>query len=185
MAVATWSFAFLGPLSFVMTKISYNALPISAFTTLQKRVFPAYFRLQSLLILVTAATHPPHGPLSLFKSLGDVAPLAIGGTMAALNLTVYGPRTQTTMIDRIHQGEFEFFHPPSRERFDADGSSCATTETRDGKKYTDPNCSEEMKAKNRAFSRAHAMSIHINLLAIGSTIWYGFRLASKLRIVAV
>lgn len=145
--------------SFVMTKISYNALPISAFTTLQKRVFPAYFRLQSILTLLTAATHPPHGPLSLAKSLGDLAPLAIGGITAALNLLVYGPRAQTTMVERIHQ------------------------ETRDGRKYNDPKCSEEMKAKNKAFSRAHAMSIHINLLTIGSTIWYGFRLASKIQVV--
>jgi hypothetical protein len=30
--------------SFVMTKIAYQALPRSAFTTLQMRVFPIYFR---------------------------------------------------------------------------------------------------------------------------------------------
>ncbi|KAL2050415.1 hypothetical protein ABVK25_009249 [Lepraria finkii] len=50
--------------SFVMTKICYDALPMPAFTTLQKRVFPVYFRLQSLLFLLTAATHPPYGPVS-------------------------------------------------------------------------------------------------------------------------
>ena len=88
-----------------MTKICFNALPMSAFTTLQKRVFPAYFRLQSLLLLLIAATHPPHGPLSLAVAPGDLVPLALGGAMAALNLIVYGPRTQETMVERIHQGD--------------------------------------------------------------------------------
>ncbi|KAL9600097.1 MAG: hypothetical protein Q9179_003327 [Wetmoreana sp. 5 TL-2023] len=90
--------------SFVMTKICYNALPMSAFTTLQKRVFPAYFRLQSILLLLTAATHPPFGPLSLVSLPGDLIPLAFGGALAALNLIIYGPRTQEMMVERIHQG---------------------------------------------------------------------------------
>ena len=32
---------------------------------------------------------------------------------------------------------------------------------------------------NRAFSRAHAMSIHLNLITIGATVWYGMRLVSR------
>ena len=56
-------------------------------------------------------------------------------------------------------------------------------ETRDGKKYNDPEPSEEMRAKNKAFSRAHAMSIHFNLIAIGATVWYGFRLTSRMELV--
>lgn len=88
-----------------MTKICYQVLPTSAFTTLQKKVFPAYFRIQSLLILLTAATHIPYGPYSLVASTGDTITLAFAGGMALLNLTVYGPKTQEAMIDRIHQGE--------------------------------------------------------------------------------
>ncbi|KAL9585329.1 MAG: hypothetical protein Q9212_001588 [Teloschistes hypoglaucus] len=141
--------------SFVMTKICYRALPMSAFTTLQKRVFPAYFRIQSILLFLTAATHPPYGPLSLIKSPGDWIPLVLGGVLAALNLITYGPRTQDMMVERIHQ------------------------ETRDGRKFNDAEKSEEMKVRNKAFSKAHAMSIHFNLLAIGTTVWYGFRLASR------
>ena len=38
-----------------------------------------------------------------------------------------------------------------------------------------------MRKLNREFSRAHAMSIHLNLLTVGLTLWYGWRLASKLR----
>ena len=100
--------------SFVMTKVCYNALPMSAFTTLQKRVFPVYFRIQSFLLLSTALTIPPYGPVSLFTSLGDVIPLGIGGAMAALNLLVWGPRTLEAMVERIHQGG-------ERERGDATG----------------------------------------------------------------
>jgi hypothetical protein len=53
-------------------------------------------------------------------------------------------------------------------------------ETRDGTKSNDAAISDEMRAKNRAFSKAHAMSIHLNLLAIMATLWYGVRLASRM-----
>ena len=103
--------------SFVMTKVCYNALPMSAFTTLQKRVFPVYFRGQTLLLLFTALTHPPYGPVSLVASIWDLIPLAFGGAMAALNLMVWGPRAQTAMTERIHQGGPVFV---SRPLLDAD-----------------------------------------------------------------
>jgi hypothetical protein len=90
--------------SFVMTKICYRALPRSAFTTLQKRVFPIYFQGQSLLLIFTALTIPPYGPISLVKHCGDSIPLAIAGIAAVLNLLLYGPRTQQAMIHRVHQG---------------------------------------------------------------------------------
>ena len=88
-----------------MTKICYRALPMLAFTTLQKRVFPIYFRLQSLLIILTVVTCPPYGPVSLIFRVGDLIPMTLAGAMAALNLGVYGPRTQAAMIERIHQGK--------------------------------------------------------------------------------
>jgi hypothetical protein len=37
-----------------------------------------------------------------------------------------------------------------------------------------------MKSLNRTFSRAHAMSIHLNLITIGATLIYGLRLAAKM-----
>lgn len=88
-----------------MTKVCYQALPMSAFTTLQKRVFPIYFRLQTLLIILTALTCPPYGPASLFGRRGDLVPMTLAGAVAVLNVNVYGPRTQEAMIERIHQGE--------------------------------------------------------------------------------
>lgn len=61
------------------------------------------------------------------------------------------------------------------------GTNCIT-ETKDGKKFNDPELSDEMRVKNKAFSHNHAMSIHLNLLAVGATLWYGLRLASKIQI---
>ena len=98
------SFRLMLAQSFVMTRVCFEALPMSAFTTLQKRVFPLYFRLQSLLLVLTAVTHPPYGPVSLAASPGDLIPMALAGAMAALNTNIYGPRTQEAMIERIHQG---------------------------------------------------------------------------------
>lgn len=56
-------------------------------------------------------------------------------------------------------------------------------ETRDGRKHDDiARTSEEMRKLNRKFSKNHAMSIHLNLLAIGATMWYGVCLASRFQI---
>ena len=158
-----------------MTKVCYNALPMSAFTTLQKKVFPIYFRIQSLLLLGTALTHPPYGPVSLATSVWDVVPLAFSGALATLNLLKWGPKTTEAMIERIHQGMATSSATRKLLTYEV-------TETKDGKKYNDPDGSEEMKAKNRAFSRAHAMSIHLNLMVVMAHLFYGFRLASRLEL---
>ncbi|KAI1465353.1 uncharacterized protein F4812DRAFT_461661 [Daldinia caldariorum] len=122
--------------SFVMTKVCYQELPRLAFTTLQKRIFPIYFR-----------------------GMGNWIPFAVAGVTALLNLMLYGPRTRQIMIQRIHQ------------------------ETRDGRKSNDPvEVGEEMGALNKAFSRNHAMSIHLNLITIGATLWWGWKLASRLNV---
>ena len=88
-----------------MTKVCFNALPISAFTTLQKRVFPVYFRIQCMLFLLVTLTHPPYGLASLATSFGDLLPLCIGGAVTTLNLLKWGPETQKAMVQRTHQGE--------------------------------------------------------------------------------
>ncbi|KAF1948340.1 hypothetical protein CC80DRAFT_431767, partial [Byssothecium circinans] len=135
--------------SFVMVKVAYQALPYEAFTTLQKRVFPAYFRCQSILLFVTAASLPPHGPASLVKEAGSWIPLMIAGGLAALNLVVYGPRTSRIMMVRRYQADI------------------------DSRKAEDGVVSDEMKKLNRSFKWNHAMSIHLNLITIGATLWYG------------
>ncbi|KAI1760791.1 hypothetical protein GGR53DRAFT_62087 [Hypoxylon sp. FL1150] len=143
--------------SFVMVKVAYQALPRSAFTTLQKHIFPIYFRIQTFLVLLTAATIPPYGPKTLRDSKGNWIPFAVAGVTALLNLAIYGPRTRKVVIDRTHQV------------------------TRDGRKPDDEaELSEDMVRLNKAFSRSHAMSIHLNLISIGAMIWWGWKLASLL-----
>ncbi|KAF0329914.1 hypothetical protein GQ607_002681 [Colletotrichum asianum] len=145
--------------TFVNTKVCHNELPKTAFTTLQKRLFPIYFRCQSILLVVTALTFPPSGPASLLKDKRDWIPFAIAGVTAILNLFIYGPRTKQAMIDRIHQ------------------------ETRDAKQPDAVDeISPDMQACRRRFSRNHAMSIHLNLISIFAMVWYGVRLASLLKI---
>src|SRR5579871_1262329 len=90
--------------TFFMTKVCYRALPISAFKTLQKKVFPIYFSLQAILIGFTIATYPPYGIASLSNSLADLSLLSFAGAMSLLNIFRYGPRTTSAMVDGIHQG---------------------------------------------------------------------------------
>jgi hypothetical protein len=92
--------------SFVMTKVAYQALPRSAFTSLQKRIFPIYFQSQTLLLLLIFATCPPCGPMSLLKHRPEGISLVIASATAVLNLLVYGPRTKNLMIERVHQGKY-------------------------------------------------------------------------------
>ncbi|KAI0536087.1 hypothetical protein GGR58DRAFT_503632 [Xylaria digitata] len=145
--------------TFLITKICYVSLPRSAFTTLQKRLFPIYFRSQSLLLILTAVTIPRQGPLTLIANKTAWIPFAVAGVTATLNWWVYGPRTREIMIERTHQ------------------------ETRDGlqKQATDGD-SPEMQRIRRSFSRNHAMSIHLNLLTIGAMMWWGWKLASSLNL---
>jgi hypothetical protein len=42
---------------------------------------------------------------------------------------------------------------------------------------TDP---AKLQQANKAFSRNHAMSIHLNAIALVATVWYGFSLSSSL-----
>ncbi|WQF86061.1 hypothetical protein CDEST_11075 [Colletotrichum destructivum] len=145
--------------TFVNTKICYTELPRSAFTTLQKRLFPVYFRCQALLLVLTAATFPPYGPASLLRDRRDWIPFAAIGLTTMANLFTYGPRTRQAMIDRTHQ------------------------ETRDAKRpdgVEEP--SPDMRAVKRRFSMNHAMSIHLNLIGLFGMVWYGVRLASRLNI---
>ncbi|EON66740.1 hypothetical protein W97_05986 [Coniosporium apollinis CBS 100218] len=90
--------------SFINTGICYRALPLPQFTTLQKRIFPAYFQASVILVGLTAFTHPPRGLSSLVHHGYDVVPLAIALVMNVLNWVVYGPRTTQAMVERTHQG---------------------------------------------------------------------------------
>ncbi|KAI1174433.1 hypothetical protein F4777DRAFT_589213 [Nemania sp. FL0916] len=149
--------------TFVVTRICFVSLPRNAFTALQKRLFPVYFRSQSLLLLAAAITIPSQGPLTLIANKAAWIPFAIAGATAALNLLVYGPRTRRIMIGRIHQ---ESRDEPRKQ---ATGDDAETS-------------IPDMQGLHRSFSRNHAMSIHLNLLSLGAMLWWGWRLASSLNL---
>ncbi|KAK4032318.1 hypothetical protein C8A01DRAFT_41240 [Parachaetomium inaequale] len=150
--------------TFVNTKVCFIALPRSAFTTLQKRIFPIYFWTQTTLLVLSAITVPPYGVSSLIRHKGDWIPYAVATGTALLNLGVYGPRTQRAMVDCVHQ--------ETRDKLREQGTRVSN----------EP--SPDMKRLRKVFSRTHAMSIHLNLVSIGAMVFYGWRLASKLTVDA-
>ncbi|KAH8660047.1 hypothetical protein BX600DRAFT_522785 [Xylariales sp. PMI_506] len=90
--------------TFVMTKACYLYLPRPQFTTLQKRVFPIYFAIETALTVATALTYPAGSIVALLSSGVDLALLGITLGTSGLNLLVYGPRTTEAMVARTHQG---------------------------------------------------------------------------------
>ncbi|KAK3998157.1 hypothetical protein QBC44DRAFT_376027 [Cladorrhinum sp. PSN332] len=149
--------------TFVMTKVSYNALPRSAFRTLQKRVFPIYFKTQATLLLLNAITFPSGGVWGLSTNKADWIPHLVAGITAILNLSIYEPRTRRSMILVAHQ-ETRDSHVAS------DGGQGREAE----------EATSRMQKAKRNFSRDHAMCIHLNLISIGAMVVYGIRLASRL-----
>jgi hypothetical protein len=76
------------------------------FLTLQKRLFPVYFKCQVGLAALTAATHPPYSILSLAKDPWGTMPLVVVLVTGSLNWFVFGPRTTTaSLIRRALSGE--------------------------------------------------------------------------------
>jgi hypothetical protein len=90
--------------TFFVTKICHRVLPRSAFTTLQRKIFPIYFTIQASLVAFLILTYPPFSIVSLANSRVDAALLTTAGTISLLNLFRYGPGTASAMQDRIHQG---------------------------------------------------------------------------------
>lgn len=95
--------------SFVITKVVFQALPRQPFTTLQARLFPVYFRLQTALLILTILTWPPRSLMSLVvsetSSKAHWIPLAVGLGAAVLNLVLFGPRARQIMLDMAQIGK--------------------------------------------------------------------------------
>ncbi|KAJ5947956.1 hypothetical protein N7466_000971 [Penicillium verhagenii] len=139
--------------SFVNTRLCYRHLPTREFLLFNKHVFPTYFTCQIGLAALTAATRPPYSVLSLATDLWSAAPLVIVVAMGSLNYYAFGPRTfRASWLRSIVQD----------------------TEKRG------PRMEEKLQNANRGFSRNHAMSIHLNAIALVATVWYGFSLSHTL-----
>ncbi|KAF4977999.1 hypothetical protein FZEAL_5564 [Fusarium zealandicum] len=143
--------------TFIITKVAFKSLARNPYVSFQKHIFPVYFRGQALLLFLAAATFPPYGPLSLVDHKSDWIPFAVSGVVSALNLFVFGPRTQQLMLDRAQQG------------------------TTDAKTTGVESPSTAMQVLKKRFTSAHAMCIHLNLIGLGAHLWYTWRLASHLQ----
>ncbi|KAB5522926.1 hypothetical protein GE09DRAFT_1154618 [Coniochaeta sp. 2T2.1] len=146
--------------SFTVVKMAHRVLPRPAFVTLQGRLFPIYFQLQTFYLFLTAATFPPYGPLSLIKDRISTVLFSVAGIGALLNFLIYGPRTGRLMMERNRKG--------TRDAGDDENIEEASEEAVD--------------ALNKAFHKSHAMSIHLNLITIAALIGYGWRLALRLKV---
>lgn len=93
--------------TFILTKVTFQTLPRQAFTTLQARLFPLYFRIQTALLVLTVLTWPPYGVLSLIRAdeKGHWMPLLVGVGLSVLNMALFGPRTRQAMIDLVQLGK--------------------------------------------------------------------------------
>jgi hypothetical protein len=159
--------------SFTVVKTAHRVLGRPAFITLQGRLFPIYFQLQTFYLLLTAATFPPYGPLSLVKDGPSAVLFSVAGVGTLLNFFIYGPKTRQAMIDGYGKGT-------------SAGSPNLTLlliPLAPGAPDDTSNASEEARsALNKAFHRSHAMSLHINLITIGALAAYGWRLALRLKV---
>lgn len=104
--------------TFVITKVNYLHLPRPQFKTLQKHVFPIYFRISAALAAVTAVTYPCGSIFALPSNRIDFALLSLTLAVSCLNLLVYGPKTIEAMVLRTHQGKITipttYFYIPER-----------------------------------------------------------------------
>ena len=141
--------------TFVMTKVSHQALPRSAFTI--------YFCTQTVLLALTMATIPPAGPFTLVADKTAWISFSVAALTAVLNLLVFGPKTRQVMIERIHQGKLR---PRNHDLntlmlfLRSDSAKQILLETRDktqGNDMAEP--SPDMQKLNGMFSRQHAMSV--------------------------
>jgi hypothetical protein len=92
--------------TFIMTKVTFQTLPRPAFTRLQARLFPLYFRLQTGLLVMTILTWPPTGVFSLVMEgqKSHWIPLAVALWACVINTVLFGPRTRQAMLDLVQLG---------------------------------------------------------------------------------
>lgn len=90
--------------TFAMTKLCYLYLPRAQFMTLQRKVFPVYFAIETALAVVTAVTYPGGSIIALSSNSVDSALLGIALGTSTLNLLVYGPKTSVALTNRNHAG---------------------------------------------------------------------------------
>ncbi|KAK8199068.1 hypothetical protein HDK77DRAFT_496291 [Phyllosticta capitalensis] len=144
--------------SFIGGVVAFRVLPRPQFASLQTKIFPVYFSLQTVLPIALYLTAPPSSPLTSSPVGGSTATALIAamGVAGLANLVVVGPATTSVMKERKHQ------------------------ETRDGKKSYDAGPhSAEMQALNRKFAVMHGVSSAMNLVVLGAAVAYAFLIGAR------
>lgn len=122
-----------------------------------------YFHLQLLLFISASSTFPP-------TYAGKALSLVIGGVAAGVNSVWAGPWARRVMLQRSEIGMLS----------GCGGSALLTRYLGLGKnEVEEPGA--DMLALKRSFKTSHAMSIHLNLISIGATLWHGWNLACRLQ----
>ncbi|KAK0547482.1 hypothetical protein OC846_004844 [Tilletia horrida] len=147
--------------SFIGGITAYKALPRRDFGKLQSKLFPVYFTLTTgataFLAASFAAVH--HGRILKANSLADptvfqtilLAGAAVG---QAVNTYVLGPKATQVMFKRH------------------------ALEAAEGKDYTDPTASAQMKNLTKEFGALHGQSTLINMVVVLALTAQGFWLSN-------
>ncbi|GAA5961609.1 hypothetical protein JCM3765_002647 [Sporobolomyces pararoseus] len=124
--------------------VAYRTLPRQQFGNLQSKLFPHYFRLQSLGSLALLGLY--HRAGKLVRSDRNVIVLSVMAVTSSLNWLIVGPWT-TAVMKKRHR----------RERIE-------------GKDYSAADVSSEMKALNSKFGALHSVSSILNLGFLGAVV---------------
>jgi hypothetical protein len=104
--------------SFIGGVVAYKALARPQFSSLQQKIFPIYFSIQTALPVVLALTYPggktplgtPSGIQGTFAEVnrwGVLVPLATMFVTSLANLVLIGPATTNIMKERKYQGTYK------------------------------------------------------------------------------
>lgn len=144
-----WLFGMSLWITFFGGVIAYKSLPRHQFGALQHKTFPVYFVLSMLLssglLAIWTLKHPDVLVHLTRPNVADVAQfyaLATVLSSQSFNYLVVGPLTSKTMFQR------------------------QKLEKEEGKVYSDPEVSADMKALNRRFGMLHGISSLANMGAI-------------------
>jgi len=151
-----WLFGMSVWVTFFGGVIAVRTLPRHQFGALQHKTFPVYFFLSivisSALLSIWIWKHPDVLQQLSQPNVADVTQAYALGTVLlsqATNYLIISPLTSQTMFQR-HKLEKE-----------------------EGRVYTDPEVSQEMRALNRRFSMLHGISSLANLWAVIALLFHG------------
>ncbi|CAH0057795.1 unnamed protein product [Clonostachys solani] len=143
--------------SLISAKKYFHALRKDQPLTLHERVSPVLLRAQSILLILVAVTVPSHGLLSLIEHKSSWIPLLVGSYATALNFFLFNPRASRALNGLQLQ------------------SIANTSEKASETEPLNPNAA----ALEKSFRRNRAATVHLNVLTMMATVWYGCGLAKS------